>query len=102
MKKIDVESTIESKIAFEYALESFGVKVSHYHSDNEIFGTNYFKGSVSTAEQGLPFFGLNVYHHSRKDENQIKNMRYTQGHHDPTQCIVGQNTLNDNYVQWNL
>ena len=42
MKNMDAEITPESKLIFEWAIESVNVKVSHYYAKNGLFNTNMF------------------------------------------------------------
>ena len=75
MTKMDVESIFESKLSFDTALNSFGVKVSHYHAYNRLFDIKSFQEFFSTAGQGLTFSGVNGHHNNSKDDNPIKDMR---------------------------
>ena len=49
-----------------------GVQVLHYHADNDLFGTQVFKGSIEKANQTLYFCGVNSHHQNGKAENHIK------------------------------
>ena len=73
MKNMDAEITPESKLIFEWAIESVNVKVSHYYSKNGLFNTNMFKDSISQRGKGW-IFEVNVHYHNSKVENRIKDL----------------------------
>jgi hypothetical protein len=74
MTKMDAESTVEAKLAFERVSSSHGVTIRHYHSDNDLFDTKAFKNSISKAGQTLSFCGVNAHHQNGKAENRIKDV----------------------------
>ena len=77
MTKMDAESTIEAKLAFERTLGSHGVKALHYHADNGLFDTKLFKEAIQKAGQTLSFCGVNAHHQNGRAENRIRDI--TQG-----------------------
>jgi hypothetical protein len=74
MTKMDAESTVEAKLAFERTSSSYRVTISHYHSDNGLFDTKAFKNSISKAGQTLSFCGVNAHHQNGKAESRIKDV----------------------------
>ena len=74
MTKLDAESTVNAKLAFERVCDSYGVKVQHYHADNGLFDTKKFKTACEVAQQGLTFCGVNAHHQNGKAENCIKDV----------------------------
>jgi len=74
MTKMDGESTVEAKLAFERVASEHGVKVLHYHADNGLFDTKVFKASIHSANQTLSFCGVNAHHQNGKAENRIKDI----------------------------
>ena len=45
MTKLNAETTVEAKRAFERVAQSHGMTIRHYHSDNGLFDTKLFKES---------------------------------------------------------
>jgi hypothetical protein len=74
MTKMDAESTVEAKLAFERTSASYGVTIRHYHSDNGLFDTKAFKNSIAKAGQTLSFCGVNAHRQNGKAENRIKDV----------------------------
>jgi hypothetical protein len=74
MTKIDAESTVEAKLAFKRTSSSYGVTISHYHSDNGLFDTKAFKNPIAKAGQTLSFCGVNAHHQNGKAESRIKDV----------------------------
>lgn len=74
MTKMDAESTVEAKHAFERLAESHGVRIRHYHSDNGLFDTKLFRDAVDTSGQTLSFCRPNAHHQNGKAENRIKDI----------------------------
>jgi hypothetical protein len=77
MSKMDAESTVIAKQAFERTCSKYGVTVRHYHADNGLFDTHKFKLSIQQANQSLTFCGVNAHHQNGKAERRIKDV--TQG-----------------------
>jgi hypothetical protein len=74
MTKMDGDATVAAKLEFERVLNSYGVRVKHYHADNGLFDTKVFKASISKAGQTLSFCGVNAHHQNGKAENRIKDV----------------------------
>ena len=74
MTKLNAETTVEAKRAFERLAQSHGVTIRHYHSDNGLFDTKLFKESVDQSNQTLSFCGPNAHHQNGKAENRIKDI----------------------------
>lgn len=74
MTKLNAETTVEAKNAFERIAKSHGVTVNHYHSDNGLFDTKLFRDSVQSSNQTLSFCGPNAHHQNGKAENRIKDI----------------------------
>ena len=72
MTEINVEATVEAKLAFERVCNAHGVRVTHYHADNGLFETKAFKASVTKAQQTLSFCAVNAHHQNGKGEQRIK------------------------------
>ena len=71
MTKIDGASTIEVKDAFERIASSHGVKIRHYHADNDLFETEKFRQSIQNTHQALSVCGVNAHHQNGKAERRI-------------------------------
>ena len=50
MTEMIVQSTIDAKAGFECVLQSHNITVQHYHTDNSLFDTVLFKGSITKAD----------------------------------------------------
>ena len=74
MIKLDADSTVEAKQAFERVANEHGVRIKHYHSDNGLFDTNVFRHAVSAAGQTLSFCGVNAHHQNGKAERRIRDI----------------------------
>jgi hypothetical protein len=74
MTKMDGESTVEAKLAFERVASSHGVNVLHYHADNGLFDSKVFKESVTKGNQTLSFCGVNAHHQNGRAEARIKDI----------------------------
>ena len=61
MVKMDVEATVEAKLAFERHASAHGVKVKHHHADNSLFDAKLFKASIEKADQTLSFCEVNAH-----------------------------------------
>jgi hypothetical protein len=72
--KMDGESTVEAKLAFERVASSHGVNVLHYHADNGLFDSKVFKESVAKGNQTLSFCGVNAHHQNGRAEARIKDI----------------------------
>ena len=74
MTIIDASFTVEAKLAFERMAQSQSVKTKHYHYDNGLFDTKYFKVFVIKVSQTISFCEVNAYHQNGKTENRIENL----------------------------
>ena len=74
MTKLDAESTVKAKEAFERVAADSGVNVLHYHADNGLFDTKAFKRSVQVSGQTLSFCGVNAHHQNGVAERRIKDV----------------------------
>ena len=74
MTMMDASFTVEAKLAFERMAQSQSVKTKHYHYDNGLFDTKYFKVFVIKVSQTISFCEVNAYHQNGKAENRIKNL----------------------------
>ena len=74
MTKMDAESTIKAKEAFERLASESGNIVRHYHADNGLFDTKAFKQSVRVAGQTLSFCGVNAHHQNGVAERRIRDV----------------------------
>ena len=74
MLKLDAESTVEAKLAFERVAASHGAMVHHYHADNGLFDTKLFKEAVRKSNQTLSFCGVNAHHQNGRAEARIKDV----------------------------
>jgi hypothetical protein len=53
--------TVAAKRAFESFAAKHGVRIHHYHCDNERFANNAFKQACHDVRQQLTFCGLNAH-----------------------------------------
>jgi hypothetical protein len=74
MTKLDADSTVEAKLAFERVSASHGVVVKHYHADNGLFDTKTFRAAVLRSQQSLTFCGVNAHHQNGRAESRIKDV----------------------------
>ena len=74
MTKMDAESTIKAKEAFERLASESGNVVRHYHADNGLFDTKAFKQSIRVAGQTLSFCGVNAHHQNGVAERRIRDV----------------------------
>jgi hypothetical protein len=51
MTKMNAETTVEAKNAFEQIAKSHGVTIEHYHSDNGLFDTKLFRSAIQDCTQ---------------------------------------------------
>jgi len=56
-KSVDIEDTMEGKLAFEQFCQSHGILVQHYHANNGIFASNTWRLSCQQQSHGLPLQG---------------------------------------------
>ena len=61
MTKLDAESTVQAKEAFEQMAADSGTTVKHYYADNGLFDMKAFKQAVQVVGQTLSFCGVNAY-----------------------------------------
>ncbi|MEM7283838.1 MAG: reverse transcriptase domain-containing protein, partial [Pseudomonadota bacterium] len=74
MTKMNADTTVKAKSAFERLASSHGVHISHYHADNGLFDTKTFRDAIQKANQTLSFCGVNAHHQNGKAENRIKDI----------------------------
>jgi hypothetical protein len=74
MTKLDADSTVEAKLAFERLSASHGVAIKHYHADNGLFDTKTFRAAVLRSQQSLTFCGVNAHHQNGRAESRIKDV----------------------------
>ena len=74
MTKMNAQTTVEAKEAFERIARTNGATVHHYHSDNGLFDTKLFRDSIEASHQTLSFCGPNAHHQNGKAENRIKDL----------------------------
>jgi hypothetical protein len=74
MTKLDADSTVKAKLAFERVSASHGVVVKHYHADNGLFDTKTFQAAVLQSQQSLTFCGVNAHHQNGRAESRIKDI----------------------------
>jgi hypothetical protein len=72
--KLDADSTVEAKLAFEQVSASRGVLVKRYHADNGLFDTKIFQAAVLQSQQSLTFCGVNAHHQNGRAESRIKDV----------------------------
>ena len=61
MTSCDLEQTINAKHALKKLANTYGVKVKHYHADNDHFACKGFRDTVSAANQKITFCGVVAY-----------------------------------------
>jgi hypothetical protein len=62
---------IRAKRAFEREMQSMGVTVLHYHTDNGVFTSSQFQDELSSKEQGLSLSGVGAHHQNAMAEREI-------------------------------
>lgn len=77
MSKMDADSTVHAKAAFERVSAAHGITVKHYHADNGLFDTKALHHSIQNSNQTISFCGVNAHHQNGKAESAIKDV--TQG-----------------------
>ena len=60
-KRIISLETVMAKHAFERSAEQRGVKIMHYHADNERFADNAFIQDCQTNRQSISYCGVNAH-----------------------------------------
>ncbi len=60
-KSVDVQHTMEGKLAFEQFCQLHGIQVRHYHANNGIFASNTWSLSCQDQSQGLSFAGVGTH-----------------------------------------
>jgi hypothetical protein len=57
---LNLSETVEAKQAFEQFAAQHGIRVQHYHCDNDQFSNNNFKMACKQSNQRLTFCGVNA------------------------------------------
>ena len=74
MTKMNAETTVEEKLAFERTSHSYNIVVKHYHCDNGLFDTKSFNYSIQTAGQTISFCGVNAHQQNGRAERRIQDI----------------------------
>jgi len=74
-KSVDLEDTMEGKIAFERFCQEHGITVQHYHADNGIFTSNTWRQSCLQQGQGLTFSRVAAHHQNGIAERWIMELQ---------------------------
>ena len=74
-RRIMSEETVQAKHAFERAAEQRGVKILHYHADNERFADNAFIEDCNRQRQSLSYCGVNVHFQNGIAERRILDLQ---------------------------
>jgi hypothetical protein len=72
MTKLTSEETMEAKQAFEHFAKQHGIRILHYHCNNQQFADNAFKNSCSAKGQRLTFYGVNAHFQNGIAEKAIR------------------------------
>jgi hypothetical protein len=68
------DKTLAAKLAFEQYAAKHGVKILHYHCDNERFHNNAFQQACHEARQQLTFCGVNAYFQNGIAKQEIRDL----------------------------
>ena len=71
---LTTDETIDAKHAFERLAEQHGVRILHYHCDNERFADKAFVDDVRAAHQTITFCGVGAHHQNGIAERRIRDI----------------------------
>ena len=72
LKTQQVEEVIEAKEVFEAYVDSFEVRIKHYHANNGIFKAKIWRTQLHL---GLTFAGVNSHDHNGHAERRIRSLQ---------------------------
>jgi hypothetical protein len=67
--------TVEAKEAFEAFARNMGVRIQHYHADNDRFADNGFMNAVKKQQQTISFCGVNGHFQNGIAEKRIRDLQ---------------------------
>jgi len=74
-QSINLEDTMDGKIAFKRFCKEHGITIQNYHADNGIFASNSWRQSCLQQGQGLTFAGGAAHHQNGITERWIRELQ---------------------------
>ena len=74
MTPLTSQERFDTKRAFENFAEQHGMRILHYHCNNDQFADNNFKSACVSANQRLTFCGVNAHFQNGIAEKAIQDL----------------------------